>query len=162
MFLRCPCCKSLLRIDETKATKSKKIRCPKCKRIMKPKEGAPAGQGADSKTIIASKEKVLDGDIPENLHIEIKVAGNGEKVFRLKKSRTVFGRSDGDFNIKDPNVSRKHMVIEVWSKDNVYIRDLSSTNGTFLNGVRIISSKLKNGDTIQIGSTRLNVTIQKR
>ncbi len=162
MILRCPYCKSLLRIDERKVIKSKKIRCPKCKRIMKLKDGAPAVQGADSKTIITSKEKVLDGDIPKNLSIEIKVADNERKVFHLKKSRTVFGRADGDFNIKDPNVSKKHMVIEVWSKDNIYIRDLSSTNGTFLNGVRIISSKLKDGDTIQIGSTRLNVTIRDR
>lgn len=161
MVLRCPYCKSVLKIDETKTRKSKKIRCPKCKKIMKTKEENSIHQKMDSKTIIASKEKVFDENIPENLSIQIKVLDGNEKIFNLKKSKTVFGRSDGDFNINDPNISKKHMVIEVWSRDNIYVRDLSSTNGTFLNGVRIITSKLQNGDLIQIGSTKLQVIIQK-
>lgn len=162
MVVRCPYCKSVLKIDDTKARKSKKIRCPKCKKIMKTKEDVPALQKMDSKTIIASKERILDGNIPQNLNIEIQTVDGKKRIFNLKRTRTVFGRSDGDFNINDPNVSKKHMVIEVWSRYNVYVRDLSSTNGTFLNGVRVISSKLKDGDTIKIGSTHLRVLIQEK
>ncbi len=162
MVLRCPYCKSVLKIDDAKLSRSKKIRCPKCKKIMKSKEDVSAPHTVDSKTIIASKDKILNGNIPEDLHIELHVLDGKKRVFNLKKSRTVFGRTDGDFNIDDPNVSKKHMVIEVWSRDNIYVRDLSSTNGTFLNGVPVISSKLKDGDTIQIGSTHLRVLIQEK
>jgi predicted Zn finger-like uncharacterized protein len=160
MVVRCPYCKSVLRIDETRA-KSRKIKCPKCKKIMKAKEEVPLLKQADSKTIIANKERVLDENIPQNLNIQVQVLNGEGGVFHLKKSKTVFGRSDGDFNINDPNVSKKHMVIEVWSRDNIYVRDLSSTNGTFLNGTRIITSKLQDGDLLQIGSTKLRVVIKE-
>lgn len=162
MILRCPYCKTILKIDETKAKRSKKVKCPRCKKIMKTKEGPSSQEKIDSKTIIASKERILDENIPQNLKVEIEVLDGKKGIFNLRKRRTVFGRSDGDFNINDPNVSKKHMVIEVWSGDNIYVRDLSSTNGTYLNGVRVISSKLKDGDSIQIGSTHLRVSIQEK
>jgi len=127
---------------------------------MKVKTKSPAGESRDAKTIIASKDKLLDDKIPENLNVVLRLLDGQERIFKLTRTRTIFGRTDGDYNINDPNVSKKHMVIEIWSRDNIYVRDLSSTNGTYLNGTRIITSKLKDGDILQIGSTKLQVVIK--
>lgn len=56
-----------------------------------------------------------------------------------------------DFRIEDSIVSSKHAVIDV-NSDALYIRDLDSTNGVFLNNKKIKHSILKSGDEIIIGS----------
>lgn len=157
MTVRCPYCKAVVKIGER--VKARHVKCPKCKKIMKIKIAET--RDGDSKTIVASKDKILEGEIPPTLKIQLQEIDGDKRVFELKERKTVFGRTDGDFNIKDPNISKKHMVIEVWSADNIYVRDLSSTNGTFLNGIQIITSKLKDGDLLQIGSTKLKVIIRQ-
>lgn len=61
--------------------------------------------------------------------------------------------------INHPSVSRYHAQIE--QKDGAfYIRDLSSTNGTFVNGKALTKShRLRAGDSIRIGSCRLVLNI---
>ena len=57
--------------------------------------------------------------------------------------------------LDDPEISKKHAVLEAFSRDNIYIRDLASTNGTFVNGVQVSQRKLIDGDIIRIGSIKL-------
>lgn len=58
---------------------------------------------------------------------------------------------DNDILLPDISVSREHCVI-FEEGNEYYIRDLESTNGTFLNTVRIVNpAKLKDGDVIEIG-----------
>jgi pSer/pThr/pTyr-binding forkhead associated (FHA) protein len=61
--------------------------------------------------------------------------------------------------IDDDSASRIHAIIEVKSSDDVDIIDLGSLNGTFVNDRKITKTKLKNGDTIMIGGTRLVMSI---
>lgn len=79
---------------------------------------------------------------------------NEEKISEIEIHTTPFkiGRlPDNDILLPDPSVSREHCVIFKDSEE-YYIRDLESTNGTFLNTVRIVTPcKLKEGDTIDIG-----------
>ena len=76
-------------------------------------------------------------------------SGQGFSVKVGKK--VILGRDHtADISIPEITVSRKHMEI-FWIDDNCWIRDLSSRNGTFLNGVRIEEEqKLNNQDRIQI------------
>ena len=61
------------------------------------------------------------------------------------------GRVKGlEILLDDITVSRNHAIITVES-DKIIIEDTASTNGIFLNGDLISSSKLKAGDRIQIG-----------
>ena len=54
--------------------------------------------------------------------------------------------------INDPDISRRHCVIEKW--EGVYsIYDLGSRNGTKVNGSRVQRTELRSGDVITIGST---------
>jgi pSer/pThr/pTyr-binding forkhead associated (FHA) protein len=53
-------------------------------------------------------------------------------------------------------VSRKHAKIEL-REGKIHIEDLGSTNGTFVNGERIVKGWLKEGDRVLIGSNILKV-----
>jgi pSer/pThr/pTyr-binding forkhead associated (FHA) protein len=77
------------------------------------------------------------------------------KKFAFKKGSVLIGRTNADINIKDNNVSRKHALIEAFGKDQVFIRDLASTNGTYVNGKRIANARLRINDEIKVGSTLL-------
>jgi hypothetical protein len=73
----------------------------------------------------------------------------------LTKARTVIGRgSDADITIADPNTSRKHVEI-LWDGTRGMVRDLGSTNGSKLDGVKFSSSALEPDSTITIGKTRI-------
>lgn len=59
----------------------------------------------------------------------------------------------------DPFFSRHHCIIEI-APPQAFIRDLGSTNGTFVNGARVESSYLKSGDRIQGGETVIEVEVR--
>lgn len=72
----------------------------------------------------------------------------------------MIGRSeDAHFCLPhDRFFSRHHCLIEI-APPQAFIRDLGSTNGTFVNGIRIESTYLKHGDRIQGGETVLEVQV---
>lgn len=89
---------------------------------------------------------------------------NVGKVFLLdKEGVSVIGRSkECDIQVLDLMVSRRHCQIEK-TKDNIfYIKDLNSTNKTYVNS-KIVEDvrELKKGDTIEIGGSILLFTDQK-
>ena len=75
-----------------------------------------------------------------------------EQVFPLDQDEVRLGRDLGnDITINDPEVSRHHARFLV-RDESVFIEDLGSTNGTFLNGERITNpQQLRVGDTITFG-----------
>jgi len=63
----------------------------------------------------------------------------------------VVGRSPtSDFPIIDPTISRRHAQI-LRQDDKILVRDLGSSNGTYVNGVRVESAELKPGDLVTFG-----------
>jgi len=75
------------------------------------------------------------------------------KVFRVEGSEHVLGRgADAGFQINDHGVSRRHARLTRTPEGAFHIADLGSTNGTYVNGVRIASSELHEGDRVQIGT----------
>jgi len=61
--------------------------------------------------------------------------------------------------LEDDLASRMHAMIEVAGPDEVYIIDLGSASGTFVNGQKSNKARLQNGDEIVVGETRLMVEI---
>jgi len=59
---------------------------------------------------------------------------------------------------EDKYFSRHHCLLEI-SPPQVFLRDLGSTNGTYVNGVKVETAHLKNGDKIQGGKTVLEVEV---
>ena len=78
----------------------------------------------------------------------------GEKparVIELKPGVNRFGRtSDNDCMLPFPEISEKHCVVVV-ENDFVFVRDLDSSNGTFIDGDVVRESALYSGQALQIG-----------
>jgi pSer/pThr/pTyr-binding forkhead associated (FHA) protein len=58
--------------------------------------------------------------------------------------------------VGDSQASRQHCVFE-FGPSGLSVRDLGSTNGTFVNGAKVPASPLRVGDTVTIGSTQIRV-----
>jgi TonB family protein len=61
--------------------------------------------------------------------------------------------------LEDEVASRMHAMVEVTSPDEVYIIDLGSASGTYVNGQRTNKARLQSGDEITIGETRIFVSV---
>jgi len=82
------------------------------------------------------------------------------KTFKIDKDEIAIGRhKSNDIQITNSAVSRQHARI-IRNQGNYLIEDLKSTNGIYLNKVRIISRYLKDGDVINIGKHTLVVNIK--
>ena len=64
-------------------------------------------------------------------------------------------------DIDERFISREHARIEVRNISELWVVDLDSTNGTFVNGERVSDVWLRDGDTISGGRTEILVRIQE-
>jgi predicted component of type VI protein secretion system len=78
-------------------------------------------------------------------------------VLELKAERTTVGRlEDNAFRLAEASVSGHHC--EVWSDGGqVHVKDLGSTNGTFVNNQQIKEAVLKPGETLRLGQIELRL-----
>jgi predicted Zn finger-like uncharacterized protein len=73
------------------------------------------------------------------------------QIFHLSKPRTIIGRGGADVNIEDAEASRQHAALELLG-DHAILRDLESTNGTYVESRRISHEVLTNQGEFRIGS----------
>lgn len=80
-----------------------------------------------------------------------------ERTFRvLPGSVRTIGRAAGaDFIVDAALVSRVHCRVTALADGQLEVRDLGSTNGTFVNGTRIDAATLASGDKLQVGRVEL-------
>lgn len=110
------------------------------------------------------EDKTISGDSALGKHLEQMTESKGASylVFNKKKIQMVklikIGRdADNDVVVDNKLASRNHAVIQK-IRDAYFIQDLESTNGTFVNDVRIPNNKyvkLNSGDKITIGNAAL-------
>ena len=88
--------------------------------------------------------------------IEIQNGGFEGMSFELSSEETLIGRNPTtDIALLDEGISREHAVLLLDEESGVYtVEDLQSTNGTKVNGKRVRSATLSNGDEIKLGATR--------
>ena len=81
-------------------------------------------------------------------------------TFRLPPGTVkTIGRSPGaEFIVEAPLVSRLHCQL-ISTADSLHVKDLDSTNGTLVNGKRVTSSPLREGDRLTVG--RVDFTVSK-
>lgn len=93
------------------------------------------------------------------MEVDVQILERG--AHRTQSLRTPFelGRTrEAEIFLRDPEVSRRHVRFEA-QNGVVYIEDLKSSNGTFLNGRRLAEPlEVRAGDEIDVGTTRLVVT----
>lgn len=86
------------------------------------------------------------------IHVCSKKSGTLLKAFALgDASEVLVGRDDGcDIKIRSRSVSREHCTIER-EGEQIVLRDLNSTGGTYLNGERIDRAPLHDGMEVVVG-----------
>ena len=84
---------------------------------------------------------------------------SGEHSVDIAPGQTiVVGRAvTTDLPIYDPTVSRRHAEL-VHANDSVTVRDLGSSNGTFVNGSRVTQTNLSDGDAVTFGKVAFKLT----
>lgn len=140
------------------------IKCAVCKHIN------PAG----AKVCANCGVVLTSGTLNATGMLEIRVLGDDNAVIRINAPNVegcVFGRSDNksdyepdvdfvNFQAREKGVSRRHAVL-VSYRQTVHVIDLSSINGTFLNGVRItpeVPYPLSNGDQLSLANLHLVIS----
>ncbi len=100
-------------------------------------------------------------EVPPATRLQLEVvAGNAAGTAVDVQERLVFGRqTEGDGQLgNDPELSRHHAEISRQPTGEYQLQDLSSTNGTYLNGTRLTEpTVLSLGDGIELGTTKLVV-----
>ncbi|RMD58828.1 FHA domain-containing protein, partial [Candidatus Parcubacteria bacterium] len=168
-MIRCPFCHTV-HVDNT-------LFCTECGYYMlKETKIKTAPIPSDTLKITCPAEKFPAGETvpdagPKVIHL--KIIGVRRRVLELSLDRVnVLGRVDAAANIFPTvdvsedgpgmhSVSRRHASI-FREGGQVFIKDLGSTNGTFLNGKRLppyLSTPLHNGDSLQLGMLRIEVKI---
>lgn len=90
------------------------------------------------------------------MNVEVEVLERGERRREALTTPFEVGRTrEAELFLRDAEVSRRHARFE--SQNNVlYVEDLKSSNGTFLNGRRVTETiELRQGDRVDVGTTRL-------
>jgi pSer/pThr/pTyr-binding forkhead associated (FHA) protein len=84
--------------------------------------------------------------------LTMKLGPNPGQIFVLSSNEISIGRDiHNDFVINDTEMSRKHARV-LRQAEGYAIEDLGSTNGTFLNGIRVMGVQpLRSGDSISFG-----------
>jgi len=147
MAVPCPHCKIQLQEEEIQRTVTGGAVCPHCQRSLdepSPHASTTGNEVAVLGELSADKKytlEVLDGNEPG-------------RVFGLEKPRITIGRRDCDVNLDDPEISRHHASIEI-SGTTATLRDLGSTNGTYIQGQRIEQEELKDNSEFRLGTHQL-------
>jgi len=88
--------------------------------------------------------------------LELSLPDGSRQEFELSKSEITLGRGlTNDIVIADSKISRIHARIEVNDEGRVKLFDQGSTNGSRLNGKKVIEAQVNPGDIITVGSSQL-------
>ena len=101
--------------------------------------------------------------LPAGQQLSLKVVEGEEKgtVFPVSKPRMLIGRGNADITLNDSTASRLHCAVEV-SDQEVFLRDLGSSNGTFVNDQPVAVAPLRDGSTFRVGMHVLQLVITPR
>jgi pSer/pThr/pTyr-binding forkhead associated (FHA) protein len=97
--------------------------------------------------------------LPVNRKIVLTVAsGPGQgSTHTIAKPRVILGRQGSDVALSDPEISRHHCVLEV-RENYINLKDMDSTNGTFLDEERVRAAMLRDGSEFRVGTTIIRVS----
>jgi DNA-binding NtrC family response regulator len=123
-------------------------------------------------SVVRSNEDVADGNrletptwvtsfagLPRTVNVrrcrlEVVAGPDVGKRIELAQASIMIGRTGADLTINDPKVSGLHCELRLQA-DGYRIRDLGSTNGTHVKGVRVVDGFIPPGATIQVGKSAI-------
>ena len=123
--------------------------------------GAMKKPGKTQITVTSTPLRVRERPEIESTPYLIATAGALQnRIFYLPPERVLtLGRSEDSFlQLEDEQVSRRHCLLER-KGDTVFLRDLNSTNGTQVNGERIVEVALRDGDRLTVGGSQFTFQV---
>ncbi len=113
-------------------------------------------------TVKVKKSAALEGvahvdhvpPLPRDRRISLALLSGPDtgKVLPCSTSRAVIGRAGTDIPIQDDEISRRHALIEI-RDDRYFLKDLGSTNGTFVDERRITETEIFDKGEFRVGNT---------
>lgn len=123
--------------------------------------GAAGAPGAPAPRNVPNPQLFNDDaaqPVPQQMQARLVDTATG-RSYALTKNRMILGRSSAsDVVVDDINASRSHAELRLEQSGAWSITDLGSTNGTYVNGQRITTRSLNEGDRISVGMTDLGFT----
>ncbi len=108
---------------------------------------------AKTKTVVTVISKISDHPVGKEAALIVIYGLDLGRKYALDKAQVVVGRSSkSDIQIDQESISRNHCKFVNGGK-GVIVRDLGSTNGTYVNDELVDEHPLKNGDLIKVGRT---------
>ncbi len=180
MIVSCPSCKAKYQYEEFRfgESASKKLRCTKCATVFEVSKPLLAGGEAPPTAVIpahgtekttkeldAGKSAVLEeeSNLPQlaplatnrRYSLAVIMGANAGQIYTVTKPRTVLGRgTESDVQLQDSEVSRRHAMLEIRG-DEAMVVDLGSTNGTYVDGVRVQKASIFSNQEFSLGTTTL-------
>lgn len=168
MQARCVHCGRVQSVDDNIFGNRERVEvpCPACGKafpIVNPQLATFRSETTARKVATITSEVSTDGRLlvlPENEEISLRAVEGNEKgtVYPVTKPRLTIGRSNADIVINDALSSRVHCALEI-SAQAIVLRDLNSTNGTFVNDAPILTATLSNGSSFRIGGHTFQLII---
>jgi diguanylate cyclase (GGDEF)-like protein len=111
--------------------------------------------GQDEETRVSSVSRIIDKAISSNSCLVTIYGRDLGKQYSIDRPEITIGRGGDNAIVLDmDNVSRMHARV-VQKSDGIFLEDLNSTNGTYVNDVEVKFERLRNGDLIKIGGAIL-------
>ncbi len=163
MIVECPNCGSKYSVPDDKVQGSVKLKCSKCQNIFSVNEKKKDESESNKDTAKIVEKSIGDSlwsnenlRLPDNLKISIAVIRGARAgfIYHLSKPYVLIGRGKVDLIIPDKEVSRKHVAIEV-RNNKIFLRDLGSTNSTFINDSKVSITEIHDQTEFRVGQTTL-------
>jgi len=142
------------------------LRCAGCLAIFRmagrPGVVAPPGRSTDQETVkstsLSASAVPVPAEPPLALQLVLRVEAGPDRgrTFRVAGVELVIGRRTGEVPLTDDEVSRHHAILQ-GRGGRCLVRDLSSTNGTFVDGLRVTEAFIAPGQTLTVGATTIEV-----
>ncbi|NVB84929.1 MAG: sigma 54-dependent Fis family transcriptional regulator [Kofleriaceae bacterium] len=112
------------------------------------------GQDLETPTWVTSYQGLPRTVNVRRCRLEVVAGVDQGKVVELASPAIQIGRIGADLNLTDGKVSGLHCELKL-QPEGYRLRDLGSTNGTYVKGVRVVDAFIQPGSTIQIGKSAI-------
>jgi hypothetical protein len=170
MIVTCAGCSKRYKFDEAKlqGRPSVSLTCPNCQASITVSAADPGDRTSRLEVDalqISRAEKVPLGSLAmparRRLSLAVLEGQDSGHIYSIDRPRTIIGRGEADIVINDSEISRQHAAIEVQGP-RVVVKDLGSTNGVFVNDVKVSQAEIENRAEFRLGATRLMLIIAEQ
>ena len=112
-------------------------------------------------TVLASTQEIQTENVGLEPYLVILSGFDQGKQHRLHRQFNTFGRtSDVDIKIADAKISRKHGTLIIYP-DSIVLEDHQSTNGCYVNDIRVENQVIEPTTRIRVGNTMMKIEYKK-